>query len=377
MEIQNYFDDLKRIRTDDIHEAKKRFFKIHWRYAKSRSKMETQLRAKNIPFTYMNSEHTQIRFRLTNIGVTCNDCHYDVTVYNSLGENIMDLKFHLFNRIGFSSLLAYDARIPQLLKEWHDIEPQVQNICEQNFKNEWEKFVTKIANSSSLDPKRITTDAFVKMLKHKIQHWPRERRLQSAILTNFANEGYPFNKSEVPGYFFREFGEMKIGYTREAFVAYLDYKGAHCDLNCKLTVESVRALATLIPPLYEQAHNVAEEGLKRIKLLSINKKAMENLLEAKMQELKIEYNLAPWDGKHTETYYKSHNPWYKGNYAGIELKIKCKKRRCLTFHVRYEKMEQFLKIMDELPKTIETVNALPFNALVSIYGNDVKWKKKE
>ena len=47
------------------------------------------------------------------------------------------------------------------------------------------------------------------------------------------------------------------------------------------------------------------------------------------------------------------------------------------FHVRYEKMEQFLKIMDELPKTIETINALPFNALVSIYGNDVKWKKGE
>lgn len=47
------------------------------------------------------------------------------------------------------------------------------------------------------------------------------------------------------------------------------------------------------------------------------------------------------------------------------------------FHVRYEKMEQFLKILDELPKTIQTINALPFNALVSIYGNDVKWKKSE
>ena len=377
MEIPNYFDDLKRLRTEDIHEAKERFFIMQWRYTKSRSKMETQLRAKNIPFTYTNSEHTQIRFRLTNIGVTCNDCDYDVTIYNSLGENIMNLKLYLYTRIELSSLLACDARIPQLLKEWHDIEPQVQNICEQNFKNKWEEFVLEISNSTAPDPKRITSDAFEMMLKHKIQHWPRERRLQSAILSGFANEGCPFNKGKVPGYFFREFGEMKIGYTREAFVAYLDYKGAHCDLNCKLTVESVRALATLIPPLYEQAHNVAEEGLKRIKLLSINKKAMENLLEAKMQELKIEYNLAPWDGKHTETYYKSHNPWYKGNYAGIELKIKCKKRRCLTFHVRYEKMEQFLKIMDELPKTIETVNALPFNALVSIYGNDVKWKKKE
>ena len=373
MEIQNYFDELKRIRIDDIHEAKERFFLIHWRYAKSRSKMEIQLRAKNIPFTYTNSEHTQIRFRLTNIGVTCNDCHYDVTFYNSLGENIMDLKLHLFNRIEFSSLLAYDARIPQLLKEWHDIEPQVKNICEQNFKNKWDEFVLEISNSTFPDPKRITSDAFVKMLKHKIQHWPRERRLQSAILSGFANEGCPFNKGKVPGYFFREFGEMKIGYTREAFVAYLDYKGAHCDLNCKLTVESVRALATLIPQLYEQACNVAEEGLKRIKLRSINKKAMENLLEAKMQELSLEYALYQWDG------HKSSNGrgWYnERGTVGIELKVKCKNRRCLTFHVRYEKMEQFLKIMDELPKTIETINSLPFNALVSIYGNDVKWKKK-
>lgn len=375
MEIQNYFDELKRIRIDDIHEAKERFFLIHWRYAKSRSKMEIQLRAKNIPFTYTNSEHTQIRIRLTNIGVTCNDCHYDVTFYNSLGENIMDLKLHLFNRIEFSSLLAYDARIPQLLKEWHDIEPQVKNICEQNFKNKWDEFVLEISNSTFPDPKRITSDAFVKMLKHKIQHWPRERRLQSAILSGFANEGCPFNKGKVPGYFFREFGEMKIGYTREAFVAYLDYKGAHCDLNCKLTVESVRALATLIPPLYEKACNVAEEGLKRIKLRSINKKTMENLLETKMQELSLEYALYQWDGKKSSD---GRRGWYnERGTIGIELKVKCKNRRCLMFHVRYEKMEQFLKIMDELPKTIETINALPFNALVSIYGNDVKWKKKE
>ena len=375
MEIQNYFDELKRIRIDDIHEAKERFFLIHWRYAKSRSKMEIQLRAKNIPFTYTNSEHTQIRFRLTNIGVTCNDCHYDVTFYNSLGGNIMDLKLHLFNRIEFSSLLAYDARIPQLLKEWHDIEPQVKNICEQNFKNKWDEFVLEISNSTFPDPKRITSDAFVKMLKHKIQHWPRERRLQSAILSGFANEGCPFNKGKVPGYFFREFGEMKIGYTREAFVAYLDYKGAHCDLNCKLTVESVRALATLIPPLYEKACNVAEEGLKRIKLRSINKKTMENLLETKMQELSLEYALYQWDGKKSSD---GRRGWYnERGTIGIELKVKCKNRRCLMFHVRNEKMEQFLKIMDELPKTIETINALPFNALVSIYGNDVKWKKKE
>lgn len=93
-----------------------------------------------------------------------------------------------------------------------------------------------------------------------------------------------------------------------------------------------------------------------------------------MQKLSLEYALYQWDGK------KSYNGrgWYsEHDTVGIKLKIKCKNRRCLMFHVRYEKMEQFLKILDELPKTIQTINALPFNALVSIYGNDVKWKKSE
>ena len=120
---------------------------------------------------------------------------------------------------------------------------------------------------------------------------------------------------------------------------------------------------------------MAEEGLERIKLRSINKKTMENLLETKMQELSLEYALYQWDGKKSSD---GRRGWYnERGTIGIELKVKCKNRRCLMFHVRYEKMEQFLKIMDELPKTIETINALPFNALVSIYGNDVKWKKKE
>lgn len=144
-----------------------------------------------------------------------------------------------------------------------------------------------------------------------------------------------------------------------------------------MTVKSLRVLESIIPFLYEQACNITDNVLKQIKLRGINKTTIENLLEAKMKELKLEYNLIPWDGKHTETYYKSHNPWYNGIYTGIELKVKCKNRRCLTFHVRYEKMEQFLKILDELPKTVETINSLPFNALVSIYGNDVKWKKSE
>ena len=244
----------------------------------------------------------------------------------------MNLKLYLYTRIELSSLLAYDARIPQLLKEWHDIEPQVQNICEQNFKNKWEEFVLEISNSTFPDPKRITSDAFVKMLKHKIQHWPKERRLQSAILSDFANEGFPFNSGHKTGYYFREFGEMKITYKLKAFTAFMDYKGVNATLDCKLTAESIRALETLMPPLYELACNATEEGLKQLRLRSINKKAMDNLLEAKMKELSLEYTLFQWYGNES---------CRSGKAVGIELKIKCKNRRCLTFHVRYEKMEQF------------------------------------
>ena len=379
MDIQNYFDELKRSQTDDIHEAKERFFLNHWMYAQSRSKMASQLRAKNIPFTYTNNDKTKayIHFQLSNIKVTCNDFIYYVTVNNSLGKDVMDLTFMLYTRIELSSLLAYNAKVPKLFEEWSAIEPQVQDICEQNFRNNWKKFVMELSTSSSQDAKHIKSKAFETILKHKIQHWQKERRLQQSILTDFANEGLPFNKDPNTGYFFCKFGEMKITYTRQPLIAFMDYKDVDTFLECELTVKSLRVLESIIPFLYEQACNITDNVLKQIKLRGINKTTIENLLEAKMKELKLEYNLIPWDGKHTETYYKSHNPWYNGIYTGIELKVKCKNRRCLTFHVRYEKMEQFLKILDELPKTVETINSLPFNALVSIYGNDVKWKKSE
>ena len=369
MENENYFDKLKRIHTDDIHEAKEHFFLNHWVFAKSRSKMANQLSAKNIPFTYTNSDKTEVHFWLPNIEVTCSDYIYRVVIYNSHGEADVDLTFRLYTQIELSSLLAYDALIPQLWSEWSDIEPQVLHVCEQNFKNNWGIFVMEIANSSSPDAKRIRSEAFKKMLKHKIQQWPKERRLQSAILSDFANEGFPFNSGHKTGYYFREFGEMKITYKLKAFTAFIDYKGVNATLDCKLTAESIRALETLMPPLYELACNATEEGLKQLRLRSINKKAMDNLLEAKMKELSLEYALFQW--------YGNDESCRSGKAAGIELKIKCKNRRCLTFHVRYEKMEQFLKIINELPKTIETINSLPFNALVSIYGNNVKWKKGE
>ena len=330
--------------------------------------MANQLSAKNIPFTYTNSDKTEVHFWLSNIEVTCSDYIYRVVIYNSLGEADVDLTFRLYTQIELSSLLAYDALIPQLWSEWSDIEPQVLHVCEQNFKNNWGIFVMEIANSSSPDAKRIRSEAFKKMLKHKIQQWPKERRLQSAILSDFTNEGFPFNSGHKTGYYFREFGEMKITYKLKAFTAFMDYKGVNATLDCKLTAESIRALETLMPPLYELACNATEEGLKQLRLRSINKKAMDNLLEAKMKELSLEYALFQWYGNES---------CRSGKAVGIELKIKCKNRRCLTFHVRYEKMEQFLKIINELPKTIETINSLPFNALVSIYGNNVKWKKGE
>lgn len=158
------------------------------------------------------------------------------------------------------------------------------------------------------------------------------------------------------------------------FSALIGYKGIECYTDREMSVERVRALAEIVPTLYNQTCIITDEAIKRTKLCGINKKTMEILLESKMQELSLEYVLYQWDGK------KSFDGkgWYdKEKIVGIELKVKCKNRRCLTFHVRYEKMEQFLKILDELPKTVETINSLPFNALVSIYGNDVKWKKSE
>ena len=157
------------------------------------------------------------------------------------------------------------------------------------------------------------------------------------------------------------------------FSALIEYKGIDCYTDKVLNGERIRTLAEIIPALYNQTCIITDEAIKRTKLCGINKKTMESLLESKMQELSLEYALFKWDGKRS-----SNGEWYnEQNTVGIELKIKCKNRRCLTFHVRYEKMEQFLKIMDELPRTIETINALPFNALVSIYGNDIHWKKVE
>ena len=72
-------------------------------------------------------------------------------------------------------------------------------------------------------------------------------RLQSAILSDFANEGFPFNSGHKTGYYFREFGEMKITYKLKAFTAFIDYKGVNATLDCKLTAESIRALETLMP----------------------------------------------------------------------------------------------------------------------------------
>lgn len=82
----------------------------------------------------------------------------------------------------------------------------------------------ELSTSSSQDAKHIKSKAFETILKHKIQHWQKERRLQQSILTDFANEGLPFNKDPNTGYFFCKFGEMKITYTRQPLIAFMDYK---------------------------------------------------------------------------------------------------------------------------------------------------------
>lgn len=373
MDIQNYFNQLKRRQIDDVEKAKDYYFESHCVFSRSRSKMATQLQSRNIAFTYTDKEKKGIQFRLSNISITSDDSCYQIT-YDSQEEFVLVMKLRLFCRIDLSSFLAFDANIPQLYSEWKTIEDKVQKVCEQNFKKNWERFVLESAAKSPNDSQWILKQVFEKILEHKIQTWPKEFRQHDDILSEFRRQGYPFSKDKNGNDFFYEFGKLKISYTRRMFSALIEYKGIDCYTDKEMNVERVRALAEIVQSLYDQVCEITNEAIKRTKLRSINQKTMESLLESKMQKLSLEYALYQWDGK------KSHNGrgWYsEHDTVGIELKIKCKNRRCLMFHVRYEKMEQFLKILDELPKTIETINALPFNALVSIYGNDVKWKKSE
>ena len=403
MDIQKFFDDLKQRQINNPEIAKQIFFKGNFIYLQSRKKMVNQLRNYNIPFTYTDEDKKEILFRLSNTEVACINTDYfigdafgrprpqrhtsnnyhidDVVIYNSQGEVDFVLHLGLFNTsIELSSLLDYNDKIPKLLAQWESIEQQVIDLCEKHFKRELDELLARTINSSEEDPKRITRLFFEVILGNKTQCWQQEQRKPSAVLSDLAKAGLHFNEGEDDGlhYSFYENGALKLYFYKEFSSNFqLVYKDVFCPLYCKLTKERIRRLSSIVPAIYEQTCEYSNKVLKQNKLRNINKTTMENLLEAKMKELKLEYNLIPWDGKHIETYYKSHNPWYNGIYIGIELKVKCKNRRCLTFHVRYEKMEQFLKIMDELPKTIETINSLPFNALVSIYGNNVMWKKKE
>ena len=375
MDIQDFFDKLKHRQIDDIHEAKEHFFLNHWVYARSRSKMAVELPANNIPYTNPNHDPLKIQFRLSNIKVTCEEYYgiYDVVVYNSQGKADLDLSLHLHYPLALSSLLDYNAKLPKLFEEWNSIEQQVYDVCEQNFKKNWERFAMELTARSPNDSRWILKQVFEKILEHKIQTWPKEFRQHDNILSEFRRQGCSFRKEENGTDYFCKLGEVKISYTKRMFSALIEYKGIDCYTDKVLNGERIRTLAEIIPALYNQTCIITDEAIKRTKLCGINKKTMESLLESKMQELSLEYALFKWDGKRS-----SNGEWYnEQNTVGIELKIKCKNRRCLTFHVRYEKMEQFLKIMDELPRTIETINALPFNALVSIYGNDIHWKKVE
>ena len=373
MDIQDYFNQLKRKQIDDVEKAKDYYFENHCAFFRSRSKMETQLRSRNIPFTYTDKEQKKIQFQLSNISISSDDYRYQIT-YDSQEEFVLNMELRLFCRIDVSSFLAFDAKIPQLYSEWKSIEEKVREVCEQNFKKNWERFVMESVANSPNDSQWILKRVFEKILEHKIQTWPKELRPHDEILSEFRRQGCPFHKEENGTGYFCVFGELKITYTNRMFSALIGYKGVNCYTDKEMTLERVRALAEIVRTLYNLTCNITDEAVKRTKLRSINQKTMENLLESKMQELSLEYALYQWDGK------KSFDGkgWYdKEKTVGIELKVKCKNRRCLTFHVRYEKMEQFLKILDELPKTVETINSLPFNALVSIYGNDVKWKKSE
>ena len=373
MENENYFDKLKRKQIDDIEKAKNYYFESHCTFFRSRSKMATQLRLRNIPFKYTDKEQKEIQFRLSNISITSNDYYYQIT-YDSHEGFVLVLNLHLLCWVDLSSFLTFDAKIPQLCSEWRSIEGRVREVCELNFKKNWESLVSKLAAESPNDTQWILKHVFEKILEQKIKTWPKEFRQHNNILSEFRRQGCPFRKEENGTDYFCKLGEVKISYTRRMFSALIEYKGIDCYTDKVLNGERIRALAEIVPALYNQTCIITDEAIKRTKLCGINKKTMESLLESKMQELSLEYVLYQWDGK------KSFDGkgWYDDRQTvGIELKVKCKNRRCLTFHVRYEKMEQFLKILDELPKTVETINSLPFNAFVYIYGNNVKWKKSE
>ena len=379
MDINNYLKRLKNSSVCNIFLAKERFFLEYFKVLTSvtvatRIPLSQQLNDQNICFTYINNQKSDVCFWLSHMQCETfgnqKGCKLELTDDN--GKSFFHTITFTLNRLThLSTFISINKAAPKLLDDWLNIASEVERICEENLINSIQQDIQRYSDT---DAQAALQFIIEKLLDEQyISSWPNEYRGNNAILSYFSKNGCSFQKDPTRNLYFRDFGPIRVCYTDHILYAVVEYKGQFFDTKKMLTIERCQALAEMVPQVYQTVFKIMESTRKQEKLRSINQKTMENLLESKMQELSLEYVLYLWNGK------KSSNEIFydKGKTIGIELKVKCKNRRCLTFHVRYEKMEQFLKILDELPKTIETINSLPFNALVSIYGNDVKWKKSE
>lgn len=378
MDIKEYLNKLKNSSVSNIDMAKERFFSEFFKELTcvsiaTRNPLVQQLTDQNICFTYTNNQNSDICFRLSNM--KCMTFGNQKGCKLELNDDNGNIFFHIttftLNKLThLSAFISINEAVPKLLEDWQNIASEVQNICEENLKN-----CIQLQIHSDTNPQEVLQFAVEKLLnEYYMSSWPNEYRGNNTILSYFSKNECPFQKDPSQNLYFHDFGPIRVIYTDHRLYAVLEYKGQIFGISKMLTIERCQVLAKMVPQVYQTVFKIIEDTQKQEKLRSINKNTMKSLIESKMQKLSLEYVQYQWDGRNSS----NGKGWFNEKSSiGIELKVKCKNRRCLTFHVRYEKMEQFLKILDELPKTIETVNSLPFNALVSIYGNDVKWKKPE
>lgn len=334
------------------------------------------IRTQQIKISYLDAEHKRIRCRLPYLGyerfVRRDEVKNTFNIYNQHGELFIQVEqYKLSSLIGLEELIRMDEQIPELIKVWKRIEPEVRKICKKRFIYYKERTISQTI-ASNQKAQQFFQILFNMNLQHYLDEWSDEIRLLDEVLSDFAKEGYPFPKSNNPC---RNFELVQISYfaghrVARAEIQYKNMKPIDC--NKWLNAKRCCKLAAVVPKIYEKTRTIAYEILRKSRLRNINKKAIESLLENRMKELSLEYTTNLWQN-------------YNGD-NGIVLNIKCKKRRCLTFPIHYEYMDQFRKMMVELPQLVEEINKLqsikqvcqlPFNATVSLYDKDIEWKKNK
>lgn len=380
----NYF--LYQLRRNDIHNlsmTKMIFFKENLIDSRGKPQasqaLEKQIiRAQQIKISYSDSEQQRIRCRLPYIEYGPSNAWYGghvLNIYNQHGELFAQTYFPTrlgtSTTIGLEDFIRMDEQIPELIKVWESIEPEVRKICEKRFIYYKERTISQTI-ASNQNAQQIFQILFDMNLQHYLDEWTDEYRLFDEVLSDFAKEGYPFSKSNNPC---RNFEQVQISYfagfhVARAEIQYKDMEPITCNkwLNAKRCFE----LAAAIPQIYGKTRIIAVETLRKSKLRNINKKTMELLLENRTKELSLDYTTGMWQDDNGDN--------------GVLLNIKCKKRRCLTLPIHYNCMELFRKMMDQLPQLIEETNKLqsikqvyqmPFNAMISSYGKGIEWKNNK